>query len=88
MNAVNKKLKLPLDGISGLKENFGKDLMSGFMVSFLALPLSLGIAKASDFPNPMYGVLAAIVGSAVLLLQLKTIDTTAMQKRYFFMQQN
>ncbi len=68
MYSENKKLKLPLDGFAGLKENFGKDLMSGFMVSLLALPLSLGIAKASDFPNPMYGVLAAIIGGLIVSL--------------------
>ncbi len=60
------KLKLPLDGLAGLKENFMGDALSGFMVSLLALPLSLGIAKASDFPNPMYGVLTAIIGGMIV----------------------
>ncbi|WP_026994700.1 SulP family inorganic anion transporter [Flectobacillus major] len=65
MNTINKNF-IPQDGLAGLKENFGKDLLSGFMVSLLALPLSLGIAKASDFPNPMYGVLTAIIGGVVV----------------------
>ncbi len=65
---IKTKMQLPLDGLSGLKENFGKDFLSGFMVSLLALPLSLGIAKASDFPNPMYGVLTAIIGGIVVSL--------------------
>ena len=38
--------------------------MAGFMAFLLALPLSLGIAKASGFPAAM-GVLAAIVGGLV-----------------------
>lgn len=58
--------RLPEDGIRGLKQNFKSDLLSGFMVSLLALPLSLGIAKASDFPNPMYGVLTAIIGGMLV----------------------
>lgn len=62
------KINVPKDGIEGLKENLGKDFLSGFMVSLLALPLSLGIAKASDFPNPMYGVLTAIIGGIVVSL--------------------
>jgi MFS superfamily sulfate permease-like transporter len=37
------------------------DLIAGFMVFLLALPLSLGIAKASGFPAAM-GVLTAIIG--------------------------
>lgn len=44
------------------KTNFGNEILSGFIVSLLALPLSLGIASASDFPNPLYGVLTAIIG--------------------------
>ncbi|MBP7184883.1 MAG: SulP family inorganic anion transporter [Saprospiraceae bacterium] len=61
-------LNLPLDGINGLKENFSSDILSGFIVSLLALPLSLGIATASDFPNPMYGVLTAIIGGMLVSL--------------------
>lgn len=49
-----KKFKqIPLDGWAGLKQNFSADAMSGFMVFMLALPLSIGIAKAAD--SPIYG---------------------------------
>ena len=52
---------LPKEGIAGLKENFRFDFISGFLVFLLALPLSLGIAKASEFP-PAMGVLTAMIG--------------------------
>lgn len=41
------------------------DIISGLIVSLLALPLSLGIAKASDFP-PLMGLIAAIIGGMVV----------------------
>jgi MFS superfamily sulfate permease-like transporter len=46
--------------------NLMNELSSGFIVSLLALPLSLGIASASDFPNPLYGVLTAIIGGILV----------------------
>jgi MFS superfamily sulfate permease-like transporter len=61
----NNKLALPKDGFAGLKENFASDAISGFIVFLLALPLSLGIAKASDFP-PIMGLLTAIIGGIVV----------------------
>ncbi|WP_305952133.1 SulP family inorganic anion transporter [Emticicia oligotrophica] len=61
----NSKLTLPKDGIEGLKENFSTDAVSGFIVFLLALPLSLGIAKASDFP-PIMGLVTAIIGGIVV----------------------
>lgn len=51
----------PARGLNGLKENWNKDLISGLLVFLLALPLSLGIAKASGFPAAM-GVLTAMIG--------------------------
>lgn len=56
-----KTLEIPKDGLDGLKENWKFDALSGFMVFLLALPLSLGIAKASEFP-PAMGVLTAMIG--------------------------
>ena len=55
------KKYIPADGLAGLKENFKADAISGFIVFLLALPLSLGIAKASEFP-PIMGLLTAIIG--------------------------
>ena len=64
MNKENEKLILPKDGWAGLKENFTQDFTSGFVVFLLALPLSLGIAGASEFP-PIMGVVTAIIGGLV-----------------------
>ena len=62
-----KQNKIPLDGIAGLKQNWSADAMSGFLVFLLALPLSLGIAQASDFPA-VYGLVTAMVGGVVVSL--------------------
>ena len=63
---TNKQIKnIPADGLAGLKQNFTKDALSGFMVFLLALPLSLGIAKASDFPA-IFGLVTAIIGGVVV----------------------
>jgi hypothetical protein len=59
------KINMPKDGWQGLKENFSADALSGFLVFLLALPLSLGIAKASEFP-PIYGLLTAMIGGIVV----------------------
>ncbi len=55
----------PRDWLAGLKDNFTADLTSGFVVFLLALPLSLGIAKAADVP-PMMGLISAIVGGLLI----------------------
>lgn len=59
------KKYIPADGLAGLKENFKTDAISGFIVFLLALPLSLGIAKASEFP-PIMGLITAIIGGIVV----------------------
>ena len=60
-----KSNKLPADGLKGLVENWKSDLPSGFIVALLALPLSLGIAAASDFP-PIFGLMTAMIGGVVV----------------------
>lgn len=61
----NKNNILPKDGWAGLKESFSSDAISGFIVFLLALPLSLGIAKASEFP-PIMGLITAIIGGLIV----------------------
>jgi MFS superfamily sulfate permease-like transporter len=60
-----KTIVVPKDGLDGLKQNWRTDALSGFLVFLLALPLSLGIAKASGFDAAM-GVLTAMIGGLVV----------------------
>lgn len=64
---ANSHNNTPLDGLAGLKQNWNTDAVSGFMVFLLALPLSLGIAKASDFP-PIMGLITAMIGGMLVSL--------------------
>lgn len=57
--------KIPADGLAGLKENLTKDALAGFLVFLLALPLSMGVAQAADFP-PIFGVVSAIIGGILV----------------------
>ena len=59
--------EVPKDYLAGLKENWRSDLVSGFIVFLLAVPLSLGIALASGVP-PFAGIITAIVGGMIVSL--------------------
>jgi MFS superfamily sulfate permease-like transporter len=78
-NNLNKTMnqifdKQPLTGLAGLKAHWKDDMLSGFMVSLIALPLCLGIALASGVP-PMAGLIAAIVGG-MLMFRLNGTNVT------------
>lgn len=57
--------EIPKDGLAGLKQNWRTDIVSGFIIFLIALPLSLGIALASGLP-PLAGIFSAIVGGMIV----------------------
>jgi carbonic anhydrase len=65
MQAVSAlSLDKPSNGLAGLK-HWPYDLRSGFMVSMISLPFSMGIAITSGAP-PICGIVSAIIAGFVL----------------------
>ncbi len=62
---ITSNLKMPTDGLKGLAENWKSEIISGFLVSLVALPLCLGIAMASGFPA-FGGLITAIIGGLIV----------------------
>lgn len=56
---------IPKTGFAGLRDNWRGDLISGFLIFLIALPLSLGIAMGMGVP-PVAGLFSAMIGGIIV----------------------